>query len=120
MPRKKRSAPSAPKVVPNIQPCKATDFRTLYVNWMQGSFSPFDITLAVGQTRPTGPSSFEIEHQANILFNPLEAKVAVVMLANLIRVFESNFGEVKIPRGMESQFAPPFPTIPETKSEGDQ
>jgi hypothetical protein len=103
-----------------MQVRKAPDFRSFYVNWLQGSFSPYDISLAIGQGRTTGPTSFEVEHQANILFSPLEAKVAVAMLGNLIRIFESNFGEVKIPKTMEAQFAAPFPSITaEKKTEGN-
>jgi hypothetical protein len=117
MPSKKQSAPN-PR--PNLQIHKATDFRSLYVNWVQGTFTPFDVSLAIGQIRSTGPTSFDVDHQANILFSPLEAKIALAMLGNLIRVYENRFGKVKIPKEMEGQFATPGPTISaEKKTEGD-
>jgi hypothetical protein len=54
------------------------------------------------------------------LFSPLEAKIALAMLGNLIRVYENRFGKVKIPKEMEGQFATPGPTISaEKKTEGD-
>jgi hypothetical protein len=116
MPNKKRLEP---KKNADTRLHKAPDFKSLYVNWMQGSLSPFELTLAVGQARPTSPTSFDVEHQANILMTPLEGKVAVAMLTNLILAFERQFGEVKIPKALEAQFAAPFPVLQQGKPEGD-
>lgn len=108
MPSRKQSQPENG---PQMTIEKSSEFRSFYVNWLNGAFSPFDINLAIGQSRATGPNSLEVDHEANIVMSPLEAKVAVAMLSGLIQAYENNFGEVKIPKAMEAQFAMPFPSV---------
>jgi hypothetical protein len=86
---------------PQIQAHKAADFKTFYVNWVQASFTPFDISLVIGEAFAADtPDTFEVEQKARIIFHPLEAKVVAGMLAQAIRNYEKQVGEVPVPRGL--------------------
>jgi hypothetical protein len=85
---------------PNIEMHKAENFKTLYANWVQASFTPFDISLVVGQAMSgNAPSTFEVEQKARIIFHPLEAKVVIAMLGKAVETYEKQFGAIPVPGG---------------------
>lgn len=90
---------AAPAITPKLQMHKAADFKSLYVNWVQTSITPFDISLVVGEAVPVDQTTFDVEQKARINFHPIEAKVIAVMLAQALENYETQFGEVTVPSG---------------------
>jgi hypothetical protein len=90
------AVPNQPKM--NFK--KAPSFRTFYANWVQPTYSPFDISLTIGEAIPIDQQTFEIEQSARITFSPLEAKLVALMLLNALKIYESSFGKINIPQGV--------------------
>jgi Protein of unknown function (DUF3467) len=91
---------SAPMGSVTMQIRKAADFRSIYTNWVQASHTPFDISLTLGEAVSVDANQFEVEQSARVVFSPLEAKIALVMLAGTIKAFESSFGTIVVPPGI--------------------
>lgn len=76
---------------------QSADFRSIYANWVQGSFGPHDIWVIVGESFPTGPESVGVEQKARIIFSPLEAKMLTIILRKIVEAYEDQFGKLVIP-----------------------
>jgi hypothetical protein len=87
---------------------RSADFRSIYSNWAQCAFSPFDITLIVGEAIPVPAGNFEVEQKARVIFHPAEAKVIAWMLLDTVKKYEDNFGKVAIPPGVASSGGEPL------------
>ena len=83
------------------------DFRNIYVNWVQPSFTPFDIALLVGHATANGSlvpgpqQSSEVEITARLLFNPAEARIAALLLLQAVETYEKQVGEIAHPKGVD-------------------
>ncbi len=76
---------------------KSADFKTVYANWVQTGFGPFDISLLFGDAVPSDLAVFEVEHKVRVQLNPAEAKILVAMLAECVNNYEKVFGKIHIP-----------------------
>jgi Protein of unknown function (DUF3467) len=113
-PRKKRSAPPPPPQAEVKQEIRRSpDFKSIYANWAQTSFSPYEITLLVGEaTQSATPNLVEIEQRARITFSPLEAKLVMAFLQNVLTKYEGQYGRVAIP---DIVLQPLLEQVPELK-----
>jgi|ERR1700733_3520584 hypothetical protein len=107
---------SATTAAPTLNIHKADDYKSIYVNWVQSSLTPFDISLIIGEALAIGPSIFDVEHKARIIFNPAEAKVVAGMLAQSVELYEKQFGPVPVAHVTTNVIIQDQPT---EKTEGD-
>jgi hypothetical protein len=83
-------------VPPSINFTKTSDFKTLYVNYVQTFFTPFDMTLLVGQAVSVDPKAAEVEHKARIVMHPAEAKILSALLSQSVEQYEKQYGDIPI------------------------
>jgi hypothetical protein len=81
---------------------KTTEYRTIYANWVQAAFGPFDISMLLGTAFAHPTQEMIVEQAARVVFSPIEAKLTAMILTNVIKSFENQFGEIKIPEGLDS------------------
>lgn len=92
---KKRKASESPI----ITTVKASDYKTIYANWVNPVVTPYDIALIVGDGVPSGENTFELTQTARIVFSPPEAKAVSLMLLAAVRQYERNMGPIRVPQG---------------------
>jgi hypothetical protein len=120
MTTKKRKSISSPKIKQEFS--RAPDFRSIYANWVQATFSPHDISMMVGESFQTGPQIVGVEHKARIIFSPLEGKLLSVILRKIVETYETQFGEIVVPHVIGDQLVDQLPEIMELmapKTEND-
>lgn len=101
---------------------QSADFKSIYANWVQGSFSPHEIWVLIGESFPNGPQSVSVEQKARLIFSPLEAKLLSIILHKIVSAHEEQFGTLLIPRVIGDQLVDQMPEIKELmapKTEGD-
>jgi len=111
-----------PASEPKVEIRKAPDFKSIYVNWAQGTASPYDVLLNLGESAPDGSGGIEVELKARVVFSPLEAKMVALILAKTLREHESQFGTIVIPRNVAlhlQELLPPKGEKEEKQTEGD-
>lgn len=117
------SAKSNKKSSPQPQIRNAADFKTIYVNFAQTAASPMDISLGVGEAGPTNTGVVEVEMKARLVMAPMQAKVMLGMLFQVIKQYEDQFGKIVIPGVVASEVALPVPETPgvdgKDSTEGD-
>lgn len=92
---------------------QSEDFKSIYANWVQGSFGPHEIWMLVGQSFPTGPNSAAIEQKARLIFSPLEAKLLTVILSKIVGAYEDQFGKIVVPHVVGDLLVDQMPEIKE-------
>ena len=94
------------------------DYRSVYANWVQCGFTPYDMSVVVGEAYPNPEveNAFDVERKLRLILSPLEAKLVVGMLFATIRAFEEKFGTIGIPEEMAQQLK--ADTRPEGDAEG--
>jgi hypothetical protein len=112
---------AASPTIPTYNFHKADDYRTIYVNWVQTSLTPFDVSLIIGHAHATGVDTtgvniFDVEQKARITFHPAEAKIVAGMLAQSVENYEKQFGEVSVDQ-IKHTIVPKVRT--DEKTEGD-
>jgi uncharacterized protein DUF3467 len=103
------SAKANKKSSPQPQIRNAADFRTIYVNFAQTAANVMDISLGVGEAGPTQAGVAEVEMKARLVMAPLQAKIMLGMLFQVIQQYETQFGKIMIPDAVASQFVAPVP-----------
>jgi hypothetical protein len=99
MPTKKKiEAPTVPAAI-TVEDL-APDFKLIYTNYVQASFTPLDVALLVGETVGAKLGKFMVQNKARITMSPTEAKIVARILANTVKLFEQQFGEIIVPDGM--------------------
>ena len=92
----KKQAPKA-VIESKIEIRKSADFKSIYVNWAQGTSSPYDVLLNLGEASPGKNGETEVEHKIRAIFSPLEAKMVALILAKTIKDYEAQFGPISVP-----------------------
>ncbi len=86
----------SPKIVVSDEAQKGT-----YSNVMRVSHSPFEFTFDFGSL-PIGPEDGGVINVYNrIVMSPPNAKIMLKVLEDNVKIFEKNFGEIKIPEQKE-------------------
>ena len=111
------------KSSPQPQIRNAADFKTIYVNFAQTAANPMDISLGVGEASPTNTGIVEVEMKARLVMAPLQAKIMLGMLVQVIRQYENQFGKIVIPTAIAAQLSEEIRNVPPLASsdstEGD-
>ena len=78
---------------------RASDFRSIYANYIQTAHTAFDLSVTFGETVgvPDVDGKVLVEQRARITFAPLEALVFRKMLDDLISLYQLRFGQILIP-----------------------
>jgi hypothetical protein len=109
MPSKKKikmeNVPPVTPIVPSQQTIEglAPDFKLIYTNYVQAGYTPLDVMLMVGETTGLNEGKVVVQHKARITMSPTEAKIVARILANTVKLFEKQFGEIVVPEGMMPQ-----------------
>jgi hypothetical protein len=106
--KKKIETETVPPVTPIVSPQQtmegfAPDFKLIYTNYVQAGFTPLDVALMVGETTGLNEGKVVVQHKARITMSPTEAKIVARILANTVKLFEKQFGEIFVPEGMMPQ-----------------
>lgn len=75
----------------------AHDFKLIYANFVQSSFSPLDVAFAFGEVMQADQGRQTILTKARVTMTPAEAKLFQGIIADTIRNYEERFGEIAIP-----------------------
>jgi hypothetical protein len=78
----------------------ATDFKTIYTNFVQAAFSPLDIVMTLGDVQGVTEGRYIIEARARVVMTPAEAKILVRIMGNTLKNYEAKFGEVVVQGGL--------------------
>jgi hypothetical protein len=103
------SAKTSKKTPPQPQISNATDFRSIYVNFAQTAAGPTDISLGVGEALPTNSGVVGVEMKARLVMAPLQAKIVLAMLFQVIRQYETQYGKIAIPDLLAEQLSDRMP-----------
>jgi Protein of unknown function (DUF3467) len=101
----KRNVQKATRPSTNMH--NAVDFKSIYVNFVQTAASPVDISIGVGETSPTTTGVIDVEMKARLVMAPLQAKVTLLMLFQVIQQYEKQYGKIAIPSAVSAQ----MPTV---------
>jgi hypothetical protein len=102
---------------PESQIRNAADFKSIYTNFAQTAASPADISLGVGEAMPTPAGIVEVEMKVRLVMAPMQAKIMLAMLFNVIRQYEGQFGSIVIPPVVAAQLAADLPEVPNLDGE---
>jgi hypothetical protein len=80
---------------------QAPDFKFIYTNHIQTTFSPLDVALILAEVVASEKGTWLIETKARVLMAPAEAKILKALLTNLIKAYEEKFGEIVLPPDMQ-------------------
>jgi hypothetical protein len=116
--------PTSGPVVLKSEITKSPDFCAIYSNWVQTGYSAHEISLLIGQSFQKDAEILEVDLKARVVFGPLEAKLVFYILGKMIKGYESQFEEIKIPEVVLRNMASQLPEFQEMldareKSEGD-
>lgn len=92
----------------NLRFTMEPDFHTVYANWVQGTSTPFDISLVIGEAFPPmvpqeGDTTIQVSQKFRLIFSPLEAKMVTAILVQTLRAYERQFGTIAVPEVMETE-----------------
>lgn len=88
-----------PEVAENVTPVLAPDYKSMYINFVQAGYTPFDIGLLVGESAGytvDGGKHF-VEFKAKLVMTPLEAKVLAKIIGRTLEAYEKQFGVIEVP-----------------------
>src|ERR1700674_3746326 len=75
----------------------AADFKLIYANFIQSSFSPLDVAFVFGEVMQADQSRQTILTKVRVTMTPAEAKLFQGILATTIGQYEEKFGEITVP-----------------------
>lgn len=82
---------------------ESSDFKSIYANWIQTSFGPFDISMVFGDVQ-VSEATFEIEKRIRVQLHPAEIKILLAMLAGVIQNYENHFGKIILPANVSDEY----------------
>lgn len=75
----------------------APDYKTIYTNFVEGVYGPFDISLLLGEST-AGREGLVLTQMAKIVMAPAEAVIVVEVLQNVINSYEETWGKIAKPK----------------------
>ncbi len=82
----------------------AADFKSIYVNFAQTAAGVQDISLGVGEAIPTQTGVVDVEIKARLVMAPIQAKIMVALLVQVIQQYEKQYGKIVMPSVLAGQF----------------
>jgi hypothetical protein len=73
----------------------APDFKTIYTNFVEAGYGPFDISLLLSQSVIAG--TMTLTHLARVMMSPAEARVFLGVLQQAIDGYEHTWGKIVPP-----------------------
>jgi hypothetical protein len=92
-----------PTTKPQLTPefFRATNFKSVYVNYVQTGYTGMEISIICGENQGVGQGKLTVEQKVKIIMPPLEAVIVVSMLKAVIEQYEAAFGKIPRPEGLE-------------------
>ena len=109
-PRKKKTD-VAKSAQPKQEIRQASDFETVYANWLQSTFSAYEISIIFGQSFATAPGVPGVEQKLRVAISPLNGKLLAVVLRKVVETYEAQFGKIDIPHVIGDQLIDQLPEI---------
>ena len=75
----------------------APDFRTIYTNFVEAGFGPYDISLTLVESSIDDESTVVLKRLAKVIMSPAEAQTVVTIMQDAIRSYESTWGKIVQP-----------------------
>jgi hypothetical protein len=82
---------------------RTDDFRTIYTNFVQAAFTPYDVSLVLGESEINDSGQLIVEQSARVVMSPAEAQAVVGILANAIMAYEQTWGKIVSPKMQEQK-----------------
>jgi hypothetical protein len=82
---------------------RSPDFRSIYTNFVQSAYTPYDISLMLGETAGLEDGRWLVENKARLIMSPPEAKVVLIVLQGAIENYERVYGEIKPPQVIKGE-----------------
>lgn len=79
---------------------RSKDFATLYSNYVQCGFTAWDIRVNFGLVGTSETGVANITEQTSVVLAPAMAKALANVLANHVRAYESQNGEIQMPQSV--------------------
>ena len=74
----------------------APDYKTIYTNFVEAGYGPFDISLAFNESVLDG-DNFMVTRLARVIMTPAEAVAVIDILKNVINNYEQTWGKIVPP-----------------------
>jgi hypothetical protein len=97
-----QTSPSIETLLPrNFTHVKSPNFRSIYSNQSAFGSTAFDFNMTFGEFKEFNPDTKKVivEEQARIVMSPLHFKIFAFTCAQQLKLYEDNFGEIRIPTG---------------------
>ncbi|MGI9107945.1 MAG: DUF3467 domain-containing protein [Pyrinomonadaceae bacterium] len=107
MPEEQKAEEGRPTIISEISHERGVDYKTIYSNFVQCGFTPWDVALQFGQMGETSKDTPLITDQAIVYLTPALAKAFVAVVSGNLRNYEAQFGEIKMPKGFGPRFKEP-------------
>jgi uncharacterized protein DUF3467 len=106
MTAKKKELPKPAEItVPEPTFVMDPEFKNIYANFVVAQFTPFDISLSLGEAIGIDSQGKQLVNQkGRLTMAAQEAKIVMLILANTVRLYEQQFGELKIPTNLMPGF----------------
>jgi hypothetical protein len=76
---------------------KSEDFKSIYSNNVQFTFSPWDVIFVFGENQSLKDNILLVEQKMKVVMSPQHAKVFAQVLAEQVAKYEQTFGTIQIP-----------------------
>jgi hypothetical protein len=83
----------------------AADYKSIYVNFVQTAANATDISIMAGEASPSETGVPEIEMKVRLVVGPIQAKIMLGMLFEVVQQYEKQFGRIAMPAPMAAQMA---------------
>src|SRR5262245_56025407 len=97
---------------PNVTAEQNENYFTAYTNGVGIAHTIFDVQLHFSEVRVKSPQDVVNEAFATIIMSPQHAKLLLHHLKNNIDLYESRFGEIKMPEELFEEKTVEFPLAP--------
>ena len=75
-------------------------FSDIYTNFIQSGYTFFDVSLEFSENRGMSGDELLNIKRARVTMAPAEAKILANIVHNVVKGYEKQFGEIKIPEGI--------------------
>lgn len=74
----------------------APDFKTIYTNFVESGYGPFDISLLLSQS-VVSSNDIVLTHLARVMMSPAEAQILIGILQETLKNYEQTWGKIVPP-----------------------
>jgi hypothetical protein len=76
---------------------EAPDFKTIYTNFVESGYGPFDISIVLSQSVINSEGNMVLTHLARVMMSPAEAQILIGVLQQTVETYEQTWGKIVPP-----------------------